>query len=126
MRPGMADPQSETHRSWLQRNEVTDARIASATESCSEHLVTFDRDFLNLLSAGDFTLLHRRRDGKRGTNGDRDSSGADLDQDEVRSPELNAKLPIAFDAQGALEVDLLCAEGRMAVERAGGWRPSQK
>ena len=38
-------------------NEVTDAWIASATESCSEHLVTFDRDFRNLLSPGDFTLL---------------------------------------------------------------------
>ena len=38
-------------------NEITDAWIASATESCSEHLVTFDRDFLSLLSAGDFTLL---------------------------------------------------------------------
>jgi hypothetical protein len=38
-------------------NEITDAWIASATESCPEHLVTFDRDFLNLLFAGDFTLL---------------------------------------------------------------------
>jgi toxin-antitoxin system PIN domain toxin len=38
-------------------NEVTDAWIASATESSSEHLVTFDRDFLNLLSPSDFTLL---------------------------------------------------------------------
>jgi uncharacterized protein len=38
-------------------NEVTDAWIASATESSSEHLVTFDRDFLKLLSPGDFTLL---------------------------------------------------------------------
>ena len=38
-------------------NEITDAWIASATESCSEHLVTFDRDFLNLLSLSDFTLL---------------------------------------------------------------------
>jgi len=38
-------------------NEVTDAWIASATESCSEHLVTFDRDFLKLLSPRDFTLL---------------------------------------------------------------------
>jgi toxin-antitoxin system PIN domain toxin len=38
-------------------NEITDAWIASATEACSEHLVTFDRDFLNLLSPGDFTLL---------------------------------------------------------------------
>lgn len=36
-------------------NDVTDAWIASATESCSEHLVTFDRDFLNLLSPGDLT-----------------------------------------------------------------------
>jgi toxin-antitoxin system PIN domain toxin len=38
-------------------NAITDAWIASATESCSEHLVTFDHDFLNLLSPGDFTLL---------------------------------------------------------------------
>lgn len=38
-------------------NEVTDAWIASATESSSEHLVTFDRDFLNFLSPSDFTLL---------------------------------------------------------------------
>jgi toxin-antitoxin system PIN domain toxin len=38
-------------------NDVTDAWIASATESCAEHLVTFDRDFQNLLSPGDFTLL---------------------------------------------------------------------
>lgn len=38
-------------------NEVTDAWIASATEFWSEHLVTFDRDFLNLLSPNDFTLL---------------------------------------------------------------------
>jgi uncharacterized protein len=38
-------------------NEVTDAWIASATEFSSEHLVTFDRDFLNLLSPGDLTLL---------------------------------------------------------------------
>lgn len=38
-------------------NDVTDAWIASATEACSEHLVTFDRDFRNLLSPGDFTLL---------------------------------------------------------------------
>jgi toxin-antitoxin system PIN domain toxin len=38
-------------------NEVTDAWIASATESSSEHLVTFDRDFLKLLSPSDLTLL---------------------------------------------------------------------
>lgn len=38
-------------------NEVTGAWIASATESSSEHLVTFDRVFLNFLSPGDFTLL---------------------------------------------------------------------
>ena len=38
-------------------NKVTDAWIASATESCSEHLVTFDRDFVNLLSPADFTML---------------------------------------------------------------------
>ena len=57
LRRGMADSQSETDRSWSQRNEVTDAWIASATESSSEHLVTFDRDFLKLLSPSDFTLL---------------------------------------------------------------------
>ncbi|HYK00667.1 MAG TPA: TA system VapC family ribonuclease toxin [Thermoanaerobaculia bacterium] len=38
-------------------NEVTDAWIASATESSSEHLVTFDHDFLKLLPPSDFTLL---------------------------------------------------------------------
>ena len=38
-------------------NEVTDAWIAAATESCSEHLVTFDHDFVNLLSPSDVTLL---------------------------------------------------------------------
>jgi toxin-antitoxin system PIN domain toxin len=43
-------------------NEVTDAWIASATESSSEHLVTFDRDFLKLLSPGDFTLLNVEMD----------------------------------------------------------------
>jgi len=41
----------------LKGNEVTDAWIAAAAESCSEHLVTFDRDFLNLLPRSDFTLL---------------------------------------------------------------------
>lgn len=44
-------------------NEVTDAWIASATESCSEHLVTFDRDFFDLLSPGDFTLLTAETEG---------------------------------------------------------------
>jgi uncharacterized protein len=38
-------------------NEVTDAWIASATASSSEHLVTFDRDFLQLLAPADVTLL---------------------------------------------------------------------
>jgi hypothetical protein len=33
--------------------------------------------------------------------------------------ELNATLPIAFDGQGHLEVDLLCAEARVAVELDG-------
>ena len=32
---------------------------------------------------------------------------------------LNAALPIAFDGQGNLEVDLLCAEARVAVELDG-------
>jgi very-short-patch-repair endonuclease len=32
---------------------------------------------------------------------------------------LNARLPIAFDGQGNLEVDLLCAEARVAVELDG-------
>jgi very-short-patch-repair endonuclease len=32
---------------------------------------------------------------------------------------LNVKLPIAFDGLGALEVDLLCEDGRVAVELDG-------
>jgi len=32
---------------------------------------------------------------------------------------LNATLPIAFDGQGSLEVDLLCADARVAVELDG-------
>jgi very-short-patch-repair endonuclease len=32
---------------------------------------------------------------------------------------LNAKLPIAFDARGEMEVDLLCAESRVAIEIDG-------
>ena len=32
---------------------------------------------------------------------------------------LNAKLPIAFDGAGRLEVDLLCADARVAVELDG-------
>jgi very-short-patch-repair endonuclease len=32
---------------------------------------------------------------------------------------LNERLPIAFDAGGALEVDLLCAEARLAIELDG-------
>jgi len=41
----------------LKGNFVTDAWIASATQSLSEHLVTFDRDFLRLLPVGDLTVL---------------------------------------------------------------------
>jgi toxin-antitoxin system PIN domain toxin len=43
----------------LQGNDVTDAWIAAATETFSEHLVTFDRDFTRLLSARDVTVLAR-------------------------------------------------------------------
>jgi very-short-patch-repair endonuclease len=32
---------------------------------------------------------------------------------------LNERLPIAFDASGAIVVDLLCAEARMAIELDG-------
>ena len=32
---------------------------------------------------------------------------------------LNARLPIAFDGQGQMEVDLLCAEARVAIELDG-------
>lgn len=38
-------------------NLVTDAWIASSVQSSSEHLVTFDRDFLQLLPPRDLTLL---------------------------------------------------------------------
>lgn len=41
----------------LTGNLVTDAWIAVAAQSLSEHLVTFDRDFLRLLPAADLTLL---------------------------------------------------------------------
>lgn len=41
----------------LHGNLVTDAWIASAVEALSDHLVTFDRDFMRLLPARDFTLL---------------------------------------------------------------------
>lgn len=41
----------------LRGNLVTDAWIATAAQSLSEHLVTFDRDFLQLLPAADLTLL---------------------------------------------------------------------
>lgn len=37
---------------------------------------------------------------------------------------LNERLPIAFDASGALEVDLLCANARLAIELDGGQHPS--
>jgi len=33
---------------------------------------------------------------------------------------LNAKLPIAFDGNGSMEVDLLCSEARLAIELDGG------
>lgn len=42
----------------LRGNLVTDAWIASAVQSLSEHLVTFDRDFARLLPARDVTVLH--------------------------------------------------------------------
>lgn len=38
-------------------NLVTDAWIASAVQARSEHLVTFDRDFVRLLPARDVTVL---------------------------------------------------------------------
>ena len=41
----------------LAGNLVTDAWIAASVEACSEHLVTFDRDFKRLLSARDVTVL---------------------------------------------------------------------
>ena len=34
--------------------------------------------------------------------------------------ELNATLPIAFDGSGRMEIDLLCADARLAVEVDGG------
>ena len=33
---------------------------------------------------------------------------------------LNVELPIAFDGSGHMEVDLLCADARVAVELDGG------
>ncbi len=42
----------------LRGNLVTDAWIAPAVQSLSEHLVTFDRDFARLLPARDLTVLH--------------------------------------------------------------------
>lgn len=41
----------------LHGNLVTDAWIAAAVESLSEHLVTFDRDFTRLLPRRNLTLL---------------------------------------------------------------------
>jgi toxin-antitoxin system PIN domain toxin len=41
----------------LQGNLITDAWIASAVLALSEHLATFDRDFIQLLPARDVTLL---------------------------------------------------------------------
>ena len=43
----------------LRGNLVTDAWIASAVQSLSEHLVTFDRDFTRLLPVRDLTVLGR-------------------------------------------------------------------
>ncbi len=42
----------------LYGNLVTDAWIGAAVETLCEHLVTFDKDFLRLLPARDFTLLN--------------------------------------------------------------------
>jgi uncharacterized protein len=41
----------------LRGNLITDAWIASAVQSLSEHLVTFDRDFTRLLPTRDLTVL---------------------------------------------------------------------
>ena len=41
----------------LRGNGIPDAWIASAVETVSEHLVSFDRDFRRLLPAHSFTLL---------------------------------------------------------------------
>ena len=45
----------------LHGNDVTDAWIAAATQTLSEHLVTFDRDFKRLLPARDVTVLEQSR-----------------------------------------------------------------
>lgn len=45
----------------LEGNHVTGAWIAAATEALSEHLVTFDRDFENLLQKRDLTVLEATR-----------------------------------------------------------------
>jgi uncharacterized protein len=45
----------------LQGNDITDAWIAAATEAAAEHLVTFDRDFIRLLSSRDVTVLESAR-----------------------------------------------------------------
>jgi len=44
----------------LAGNVVTDVWIAAAVEALSEHLVTFDRDFIRPLPKRDLTLLHLR------------------------------------------------------------------
>ena len=44
-------------RLGLKGNLVTDAWIASAVQATSEHLVTFDRDFVRLLPARDVTVF---------------------------------------------------------------------
>ena len=41
----------------LRGNLVTDAWIAAAVQEHGEHLVTFDREFVQLLPRRDFTLL---------------------------------------------------------------------
>lgn len=44
-------------RLGLKGNLVTDAWIAAAVQASSEHVVTFDRDFVRLLPARDVTIL---------------------------------------------------------------------
>ena len=41
----------------IKGNLVTDAWIAAAVQASSEHVVTFDRDFVRLLPARDVTIL---------------------------------------------------------------------
>jgi predicted nucleic acid-binding protein len=46
-------------RLGLKGNLVTDAWIAATVQAISEHLVTFDRDFVRLLPVRDVTILER-------------------------------------------------------------------